>query len=430
MNCGIDELDARSILKEFLHCFCHDKKWYAFATWANRLWMLDSNEAKLILDFLQDTPISSFTVKEQNFIANLYKKCKPTDRIQKNHYDEKVESMILLVTEGCNFACTYCYGSYPEKHMVMDLHIAKKAVDLAVQLGVEELIFFGGEPLLNFPLIKEVVEYIKSIEYHGAIRITTNGSLITDQIARFFSEYNIEVSVSMDGSRKQHDTTRVYKDGKSSYDKVVEGINLLKKYNALSLIEITYSARHDVELTEQVCEALKLYPVVSCACVDGRKGCKHSKDVVSGERMKLFYEKVLDLSKQIDDKKTVLGIDELYAKICNGETLEFPRCLCSDILSRIIVFADGSISPCPEMTADKYQIGNVKDIRPAEFLKNRVAVLEKLSSKNLKKEWFSSLFETCIQHVVEQDGMFVYEDVEGFSDCAEALLVRYAKENS
>ena len=426
----IDEVDARNVLQSFLHYFRHEDQWYAFATWANRLWLLTESEEKLISDFIREKPINAFTDIEQDFIVDLYKNCKPTLKRQIIEFDNQIESMVLLVTEACNFACTYCYGSYPEKQSVMKVDIAKKSVDLAIKLGVKELIFFGGEPLLNFQLIKEIVEYTECLSFQGALRITTNGSLITDSIAAFLAEHNIEVSVSMDGSRTQHDLTRVFKDGSSSYDSVVQGIECLKKYHALSLIEVTYSARHDKDLDDQVRAALNLHPVVSCACVDGKRGCKHSSDVICGERMAAFYEKVLDLSKNLDDKNIVLGVDELYQKICNGEVLESPPCLCSDLVSRMVVFADGRISPCPELSDDKYTIGNVKDITPSEFLKNRAIILEKLSSDKLKKEWFSSLFETCIQHVIQNGDSFVYENAKSFSDCAESLIIRYAKENA
>lgn len=418
-----------------IHTFDADDNTYLFANYANRLWKLTIDE-KCCLGYLLSGDFNS--AKNMNekgfdteaFFAHLYDSC-----VVKNadSFNDSINSMVLLVSEACNFACTYCYGVYGEKNAKMSLEIAIKAVDLAISLGVSDIVFFGGEPLTNFEVIKGVVDYVENFKKIDVnFRMTTNASLVTDEYASYFKDHNFEVSVSMDGNRDSHDLTRVYKNGASTYDDVIRGISLLKEYGVLSLLEVTYSARHS-ELTEQLRTALDLYPVVSCACVDGKCGSKHENDIISGERLKTFYNKLLDFEKNnLKENEMLIGARELFDKICDGNILMQPKYLCSDIGTRLIVSPNGNIVPCPEMTHEAdYVIANVQNISsPAEFLEKRQSVLDALSSTRINKCWFSGLCETCIQHVKNEDGRFIYTQEESFSDCVEDLLIRFIRESN
>ncbi|UCF90556.1 MAG: quinohemoprotein amine dehydrogenase maturation protein [Desulfobacterales bacterium] len=140
-----------------------------------------------------------------------------------------LKTLILHLTDTCNLSCRYCYyaerGRSTGRKERMDLNVARQAVDFLVAQsgGLEEvvLVFFGGEPLLNFKAIPAVVDYAcakaaatgKKVNF----ALTTNGTLLTEEIVDFFQQKNIGVTVSMDGFQEVHDSCRRFPDGSPSY---------------------------------------------------------------------------------------------------------------------------------------------------------------------------------------------------------------------
>lgn len=88
--------------------------------------------------------------------------------------------------------------------------------------------FYGGEPFLNFPLIKEVVEYVKQIDNETIFYITTNGTLLNSEIIDFLTENNILITFSLDGFKENHDRNRVYENGRPTFDTIINNINKLQ----------------------------------------------------------------------------------------------------------------------------------------------------------------------------------------------------------
>ncbi|MBE6617133.1 MAG: radical SAM protein [Ruminococcaceae bacterium] len=147
----------------------------------------------------------------------IYESDKPQWDVIKSHYElsQKVNqeeqtnppitNTVLQIANDCNLNCIYCYGdggSYGRKRELMTLETAKKAIDLMVanSEGLEELlvIFFGGEPLINFDVVKGAFDYCKSLEqdigkkFHFSM--TTNGTILNDEIYRFIKDNKISVS--------------------------------------------------------------------------------------------------------------------------------------------------------------------------------------------------------------------------------------------
>lgn len=149
------------------------------------------------------------------------------------------KQLILETTEQCNMRCKYCYyhensGGYRtfgNRYMTID--IAKKAIDeFLTNTECEEvsISFYGGEPLLNFKLIKECIIYV--IENYPnkdvLFAITTNATLINEDMANFFAKVpKIQITISLDGPKEMHDKYRVFVNDEGSYDKTIEGLTLL-----------------------------------------------------------------------------------------------------------------------------------------------------------------------------------------------------------
>lgn len=141
-----------------------------------------------------------------------------------------VYTLALNVTQQCNLRCKYCYVENPGSVPFMSEKTAQKAVDFITEFNDIEgfgISFYGGEPLLNFPVIKSTIEYAsKTGEKKGfpevKFHVTTNGTLMTDEMIDFFTDYDIDVMVSIDGPAETHDAMRVTPDGKGTHAKVAE----------------------------------------------------------------------------------------------------------------------------------------------------------------------------------------------------------------
>lgn len=154
----------------------------------------------------------------------------------------KVAQMTLQVTQGCNLRCKYCiYSEEINQHQRshssknMDWETAKKAVDFLYAHSIDSdrvtIGFYGGEPLLNLPLIRQVVAYSKEL-FDGkeiGYTITTNGTLLTDEIMRFLADEDINLMISLDGPKEINDRNRVFAGGGGTFDTVMKNLARLKE---------------------------------------------------------------------------------------------------------------------------------------------------------------------------------------------------------
>ena len=156
--------------------------------------------------------------------------------------DRKLRKITLQVTQGCNFRCKYCVysnddGNRQRKHqnITMSLETAIKAVEFLADHSVDSeqvnIGFYGGEPLLEFDLVKEVVSYAKK-RFAGkklTFSLTTNASLLTREIVSFLDENNIPLLISLDGPKEIQDKNRVMADGKTgTFELVKEKLRMVK----------------------------------------------------------------------------------------------------------------------------------------------------------------------------------------------------------
>ena len=153
-------------------------------------------------------------------------------------------NLVLNVTTGCNLGCTYCYKedlTSPAKATKMALSDARRAVDLLLAESGDaprvSLVFFGGEPLTNLGLIREVTDYA---EERGArvgkpvdFSMTTNATLLDDEVVEWLDLHRFGLTVSMDGTRDLHDRNRRTIGGKGTYDLVAANVRrLLERYRS------------------------------------------------------------------------------------------------------------------------------------------------------------------------------------------------------
>ena len=143
-----------------------------------------------------------------------------------------IKSMCINISHDCNLRCEYCFaakGDFGQGRCLMSLETAKKAIDFIIaNSGTRhnlEVDFFGGEPLMNFDVVKQTVEYARSIEkQHNKnfrFTITTNGLLLDDDKIDFINREMNNVVLSLDGRKEVNDKLRVTPNGKGCYDIIV-----------------------------------------------------------------------------------------------------------------------------------------------------------------------------------------------------------------
>ncbi|WP_343083096.1 thioether cross-link-forming SCIFF peptide maturase [Blautia producta] len=143
-----------------------------------------------------------------------------------------VKALCLHIAHDCNLACRYCFaeeGEYHGRRAMMSYEVGKQALDFLIANSGSrknlEVDFFGGEPLMNWKVVKDLVAYGRSQEKihnkHFRFTLTTNGVLLNDEIMEFANKEMDNVVLSIDGRREVHDFMRPFRKGAGSYDLVV-----------------------------------------------------------------------------------------------------------------------------------------------------------------------------------------------------------------
>lgn len=143
-----------------------------------------------------------------------------------------VKALCLHIAHGCNLACRYCFageGEYHGRKALMSYEVGCRALDFLIANSGSrrnlEVDFFGGEPLLNWQVVKDLVRYgreqEKKFDKNFRFTLTTNGVLLNDEIMEFCNREMANVVLSMDGRKEIHDYMRPFRNGSGSYDTVV-----------------------------------------------------------------------------------------------------------------------------------------------------------------------------------------------------------------
>lgn len=181
-----------------------------------------------------------------------------------------VKALCLHIAHDCNLACRYCFaeeGEYHGRRALMSYEVGKKALDLLVKNSGSrvnlEVDFFGGEPLMNWQVVKDLVAYGRSLEepYHKKFRftLTTNGVLLNDDILEFANKEMANIVLSIDGRKEVHDFMRPFRGGQGSYDGIVPKFQKV----AESRDQMNYYVRgtfthHNLDFAADVCHLADL----------------------------------------------------------------------------------------------------------------------------------------------------------------------------
>lgn len=214
-----------------------------------------------------------------------------------------VKAMCLHIAHDCNLACKYCFaeeGEYHGRRALMSLEVGIKALDYLIENSGNrvnlEVDFFGGEPLMNWEVVKSLVEYgrSKEEEFNKKFRftLTTNGVLLNDEIMDFCNKEMANVVLSLDGRKDVNNAMRPFRNGQGSYDLIVPKFQkFAKQRDELNLsyyVRGTFT-RDNIDFSEDVLHFADL-------------GFKHmSIEPVVGSEEEFYSIKEKDLDKIMDE---------------------------------------------------------------------------------------------------------------------------------
>nr|MBQ8253232.1 thioether cross-link-forming SCIFF peptide maturase [Lachnospiraceae bacterium] len=193
-----------------------------------------------------------------------------TEDIYENYIDSfksretVVKALCLHIAHDCNLACKYCFaeeGEYHGRRAMMSYEVGQKALDFLVANSGSrvnlEVDFFGGEPLMNWQVVKDLVAYGRSLEEKNnkkfRFTLTTNGVLLNDEILEFANKEMGNIVLSIDGRKEIHDKMRPHRGGQGSYDEIVpKFIKVAESRNQMDYYVRGTFTHHNLDFSKDV----------------------------------------------------------------------------------------------------------------------------------------------------------------------------------
>ena len=282
----------------------------------------------------------------------------------------KYISINLNVAQTCNMKCIYCYGdegTYGNESL-MTFETAKKTLDFYSENNyiVISICFFGGEPLMNFDLIQKIVNYVETKKINAKFSIITNGTLITEKIAKFFKEKNISVMLSMDSTdEKLNSKLRQTKNGEDINKLFKKNLEILKKN------KINYSIRGTLtkfNAKKNILENMN-YHYGSSIYSFKQISDKNKEELIPSNEIfeNIIEDFIEDFLLNKDIKKMPESINAVI-KVLKEKKQK--KLYCSAGSSMITISSNGDIHMCHRMAGtDIFKIGNIYNISNNEYIK-------------------------------------------------------------
>lgn len=286
-----------------------------------------------------------------------------------------VKALCLHIAHDCNLKCKYCFageGEYRGQRSLMSAEVGKKAIDFLIQASGNrrnlEIDFFGGEPLMNFEVVKEIVDYARSIEgehnKNFRFTITTNGVLLDDDIQAYINEHMHNVVLSIDGRKEVHDRMRYTINHKGSYDLVVPKFKkIADSRNQTNYYVRGTFTRENLDFAKDVLHLADIgFKQVSVEPVVAPKEMSYA---LREEDLPMLYEQYEELAKElVKRKKEGQGFNFFHFMIdlSQGPCVAKRLAGCGSGSEYLAVTPEGDLYPCHQFVGlEEFKMGTVFD---------------------------------------------------------------------
>lgn len=371
---------------------------------------------------------SVFSNEYNNMREKGYFAPSPIERIElsdintiKTQCEHNLMQLILQVTQQCNFLCRYCtYAgdgmverTHSDKYMQFD--IAQRAIDHLYMHSVDNkevlISFYGGEPLLQFELIKKCIEYAKSIFSVKKCKfsMTTNGSLLTEAIIDYCCSNDVNIALSLDGPIEiQNANRRFVNNGKGTFESVVAGVNLIRNKHpdyykkcitfhpvinpSSNLSKLVHFFEHELGADEKRIQVSRINTSGLSLTFDS--------EIIDGRKVD-FDRYDFEASK-----KTSEYFDEMYADKRAVPKKYHHSGPCIPGAKKLFVSTDGKYYPCEKLNEryDNNVIGDVYSGLNYEKI-YKVINIGKYTEDKCKNCWCIRFCRTCIADIEGENDM-------------------------
>ncbi len=286
-----------------------------------------------------------------------------------------VKALCLHIAHDCNLACKYCFASEGEYHgdrSLMSFEVGKKSIDFLIANSGErrnlEVDFFGGEPLMNFQVVKDIVAYGRSLEEkhnkNFRFTLTTNGMLLNDEIMEFANKEMANVVLSVDGRPEVNDNMRPTPNGKGSYEYIMPKFEKLAELRQQKNYYVRGTFTHNnldfaqdvLHLADLGFEQISVEPVVSLP---------EEPYAITEEDLPFVMEQYDMLAKEmISREKEGRGFNFFHFMIdlAGGPCVAKRLSGCGSGTEYLAVTPWGDLYPCHQFVGiDEFLMGNVDD---------------------------------------------------------------------
>ncbi|WP_420412119.1 quinohemoprotein amine dehydrogenase maturation protein [Roseibium sp.] len=305
-------------------------------------------------------------------------------------------TIVLNVNTGCNLSCTYCYKEdldTPSKGRRMAFETAKRSIELLLQESPDRdsynVVFFGGEPLSNLGLIKDVVAY--SEERFGNLgkkvdfTLTTNATLLNEEIVDWLNAHRFGLTVSMDGPKALHDKNRKTVGGKGTYDVVAAKTKmLLERYTSRPVggrITLTRGVTAVYDIWDHLKNEIGFHEVGFSPVTSGPVAPFN----LTGDELETVFSEMKRLGRRYRDealKGTNIGFSnmhQLMTDLYEGRSKALP---CGAGLGMLAVDHEGGLNLCHRFTGSDMETfgtidGGIEKQKLARFIEDRADRTEK-----------------------------------------------------
>ncbi len=323
---------------------------------------------------------------------------------------------IINITTKCNLNCKYCFANASYYGEDMKEEVMKETIRQALEMPeVSDIVFEfqGGEPTINFKGIKRFVELVDEMnngKKNVSYRIETNGTLITDEIAQFLWSHKIQVGVSIDGPDGINDATRIYANGKGSFDNIMKGVRTLRKNGFKTLGSVCTINKYNVEHPKEIVEffkkenfSFKPRPVN----ILGREKENHTAPDPSkwfeAYKAMYFYSKEL----KVDNASAHIYEENVYTPFRDYICLRSPCGAAREVVS---INPNGDVYPCDGFKGvEEFKMGNILEEQIVDMLKK--PFIQKLRNRTWKE---IPKCNNCVFHAM--CGSCAYSTYGAFND--------------
>lgn len=301
--------------------------------------------------------------------------------VVRQHYFSPLGAIDLFLTHNCNCRCDYCFvgkkrtSQMSEETMLRGINFLFRESANRPQL---EIIFFGGEPLMAFDLLRKGVEHAEALGKFYRKRVgfgvTTNGTLLTREICKYLQQHEIAPLISLDGSKRNHNRHRKYPDGRGTFDSVVRGIENMRATYGWAGVRVTVSPEAVKDVFSDIRWMYEDFGVYSFI-INVNSCADWSSEAIRDYNEQMTAINEFFLSETRNGRGFTLRENLTVASFIDSGGKGRP---CPAGLTQVTVYIDGRLYPCSRLVDyDEFVMGHCDSGRTLTPMLKKILLFDK-----------------------------------------------------